>query len=339
MRIAQIGLGSMGKRRLRCLRANGVGELLGFDKSAERREQVEQLFGIQTAAEFEEVLDWGPDALVVSVPGRYHMDYLLEGARAGKHLFVEVPTALAREGIGEVRRLAGEKRLVVAQGCQLFFHPDMKAFREAVAAPSFGKVLAASYTMGTYLPDWHTYEKITDFYASDIALGGGNIDVIFQELIWLNAMMASPMRTVGVRSGRSGGLPLAAGTPDHIEMVIEYESGAMLNLHFDLLDRSHESYLRFAGEGATAVWSKGAYGRPLLYDASEKRWRELPKAEGYDYEQSYVAEIAHWVACLEGKESWPISLDGAEEIVGLVETLLDGRGEGMVVALGDSTDA
>ena len=51
MRVVVIGLGSMGRRRIRLMQAmEGAPEIVGVNRSAERRAQVEKEFGIRTFA-------------------------------------------------------------------------------------------------------------------------------------------------------------------------------------------------------------------------------------------------------------------------------------------------
>jgi predicted dehydrogenase len=48
MRILIVGLGSMGKRRIRNLNHLGAGEIAGFDLRSDRREEVDATYGINT---------------------------------------------------------------------------------------------------------------------------------------------------------------------------------------------------------------------------------------------------------------------------------------------------
>ena len=48
MRFLQLGLGSMGKRRVRCLQALRAGEIVAFDVRPDRRKEAEHLYGIAT---------------------------------------------------------------------------------------------------------------------------------------------------------------------------------------------------------------------------------------------------------------------------------------------------
>ena len=56
MKILIVGLGSMGKRRIRNLKRAGVTDIVGFDPREERRQEAEEKYGVKTVASFEEGL-------------------------------------------------------------------------------------------------------------------------------------------------------------------------------------------------------------------------------------------------------------------------------------------
>ena len=333
MKILQIGLGSMGKRRIRCLKENGVKEIIAFDVNEKRREEVREKYRVAVFGSFGEAISSNPDAVIISVPGYLHMEYIKKAVMNGKHVFVEVPFSLTNEGIDEIKKMTADKKLVVAPGCQLLFHPPTITLKEWVKSEEFGKLLHVSYSMGTYLPDWHPYESITSFYASDMSKGGGNLDVIAQELVWLSWIVGSKIKNVTSRIGKIGDLLLANNTPDHIELIVEYENDLMMNLHFDVNDRTHESYIRFAGENETAVWSKSAFNELKLYNAKKGEWVKYKQPKDYNFELTYINEIGYWIECIKGNKQWPVSLELAEDIVLTLEGIKLSSDYGRTVSL------
>ena len=74
MKIGVIGLGSMGKRRVRDLKNLGC-EVSGFDISGARRIDAEKLLSIRALNSFDELQDSGIEAAVISTPPDVHVDY------------------------------------------------------------------------------------------------------------------------------------------------------------------------------------------------------------------------------------------------------------------------
>ena len=65
MRFLVIGLGSMGKRRIRNLFANDEKDVVGFDVSADRRKEAEEKHGIKTVPHIIAVASNEYDAMLI----------------------------------------------------------------------------------------------------------------------------------------------------------------------------------------------------------------------------------------------------------------------------------
>jgi predicted dehydrogenase len=330
-----IGQGSMGKRRVRCLLAGGVAsdEIVVFDTRADRLDESRAKHGVGVTDDYESYLaDPNVTAVFVSVPGSLHMRFCAAAALAGKHWFCEVPLATSLEGLDALKATTRERSLIGAPGCQVLFHPLGLALKRWAEDPTTGPILAGSYAIGTYLPDWHPYEDYRKFYAADAAQGGGNLDVIAQDVTWIRWIIDRRIEAVTCRSSNVSDLELAAGTPDHYEMILEFAGGLMLSMHTDLVDRTHERLLRLATITSTAKWSTLEHGL-RVFDSSQHKWHEIAQPEGYDYERCYHAEIKQFLTCIATGEPWPIGIEAAEEVVRVLLALKESSESGRTVGL------
>lgn len=317
-----IGQGSMGKRRVRCLLANGIGpeQIIVCDHRDDRLAESAEKYGVRGVSSASGFLHGSEvKAVIISVPGAMHFQYVLAALRAGKHWFCEVPLAVKMDGLDDVIAMTS-KGLVGVSGCQLLFHPLAKALRTWSQSPSTGRILGASYSYGTYLPEWHPYEDYRHFYASSAALGGGNLDVIVQEVMWIRWILNVPVVAATCRMSKVGPLKLAAGTPDHQEVILEFENGVMVSMHFDLNDRTHERWLRLTAEYSTAKWST-LDPSIKIYDAGSAQWTEQPQPENFQYETCYQEEIAQFLRCIRTCEPWPVNLSVAREMVAILQAI------------------
>lgn len=335
MRFGIVGQGSMGKRRVRCLLANQVPaeQITVFDTRPDRLQEAHEKYGVNTTTDFAALLQQPAlQAILVSVPGFLHMSYCLAAARAGKHWFCEVPLAINLEGLAELKKLTREQGLVGAPGCQVLFHPLGRALKDWSTSPLGGPILAASYACGMYLPEWHPAEDYRKFYASNKTLGGGNLDVLAQELVWICGIINRPIQAVTCRATKTSSLELAPGTPDQQAIVIEFSAGPALSVHLDLVDRTHERLIRFATADSTLKWSTL---EPCLqqYDAAAKVWTRLPQPDGFNYETCYTAEVGQFLRCLDHAEPWPVTLEIAEQIVRVLMAVEQSQVTGRTVAL------
>lgn len=128
----------------------------------------------------------------VSLPGAFHVRFCLAAARAGKHWFSEVPLSVNLDGLDELLALT-QGGLVGDRGCQVLFYPVAGALNNWSQKPETEAILGASYSFGSYLPDWHPDEGYRKFYASNQAMGGGNFDVLAQELVWIRWILDQRM--------------------------------------------------------------------------------------------------------------------------------------------------
>src|SRR5215211_3596695 len=104
MRILVVGLGSMGRRRIRNLRAIGGQELGGVEPSERRRAAVADELGIPTWGSVDEAMAWEPDALIISTPPDHHTEYALYAARRGLPFFTEA--SVVADGMDELIEVA-----------------------------------------------------------------------------------------------------------------------------------------------------------------------------------------------------------------------------------------
>ena len=174
MSILIVGLGSMGKRRIRCLQALGYTNIYGYDNRHDRRQESEAKYGINVG--FCE----DPNNVFLSLPPSLHREY----SERYKHLptFIEAGTELLDHG---------------TPSATMLFNPLVKIIQEKL--PTIGKVINITYHCGQYLPDWHPYEKISDFYAAE----SGAIEMVAFELMWFTRLFGYPDYTTGFN--RMGG--------------------------------------------------------------------------------------------------------------------------------------
>src|SRR6478672_2355215 len=132
MRFLIIGLGSMGKRRVRNLQYLKIEELAGFDPRADRRDEAASKYGIPTFENFDKALSsFQPDALIISTPPDLHVKYAQLALSNNCHFFSEA--SVVDDQMDELISLARQlPELVAAPSCTMRFHPSIQAIKEIV---------------------------------------------------------------------------------------------------------------------------------------------------------------------------------------------------------------
>jgi predicted dehydrogenase len=92
-----LGLGSMGVgwHCAQLDRVDGLDLIAGCDPSEERRAEVETKYGIDTHADYDEMLARDDlDLVVVATPSSMHRDHIIQALEAGKHCVSEKPLCM-----------------------------------------------------------------------------------------------------------------------------------------------------------------------------------------------------------------------------------------------------
>lgn len=311
MKFLVVGLGSMGKRRVRNLQALGGNEIAGFDIRPDRVAEAVGRYGILGFAGFEPALkEFAPDALVISTSPAEHMDYAWLAFERGLPCFIEASVVHA-DRILALHQANRDRGLVMAPSCTMRYFPGPKKVKELLRANAIGKVLYFNYQTGQYLPDWHPWEKVEDFYVSRRDTGGCREIVPF-ELSWLNDLFGDPEPAALVKAQRGD---FGADIDDVYHCLLRYPEGIVGNLTVEVLSRPVATReLRIVGSEGLIVMSADETSVRQIRVGGDK-WTRHPLGAGtvesqcINPEEPYIAEMADFVAALQhGPQRFPNTL-------------------------------
>lgn len=324
MNFLVVGLGSMGKRRVRCLQALGHSNVAGFDLRADRREEAQRLFGVRTFGDIAGAVDsTRPHALIISVPPDAHHVYMKLAVKRRIHYFVEasvVDTDMAK--IARDTRAAG---IVGAPSATLRFHPGIRKIGEIVRSGELGKVSNVIYHCGQYLPDWHTYEKVSDYYVSNPATGGAREIVPF-ELTWLTAILGMPKKVFGnVR--KTIHIEGAERIDDTYNCLLDY-GHCLATVTIDVVSRFATRRLTVNGDARQLRWDWNV-NHIEVYDPGKQKWETIPyemarAAAGYNAnigENMYIDELRSFIDATTGKGRFDNTLEDDHAILKMLYAL------------------
>ena len=308
MKFLIIGLGSMGKRRIRNIQALKAGKIVGFDLNENRRQEAREKYNIETIANLDKLDFKNISAIIVSTPPDKHNPYIKLAIKKKKPVFVEASAVL--EGLEELNRLAEKNKILVAPSCTMRFYPAIKAVKRIVKSKKYGRVTNFSYHIGQYLPDWHPWENVKNFYAGKKKTSGSREMFAF-ELTWIVDIVGFPKKFSGF-FGRT--MNLGANIDD--TYVVSLDFGRTFgNFAVDVVARCMTRSLIMNMEKGQILW-RWDENFLKLYDAATKKWKriDLPRgraAEGYDkntIEEMYIDEVRAFIGAVKGKKRFPNSL-------------------------------
>jgi len=309
MKFLIIGLGSMGRRRIRNLRALGEKKIVGFDIRQSLRKKIEKEFGITTTGNVDSINLDEIDALIISTPPDSHSEWIEFAIDKRKPAFVEASVIL--KNLEKLNARAKKEKVLITPSCTLRFHPAIKLIKKIVLSNKYGKITNFSYHLGQYLPDWHPWEKVGDSYTGKKETSGVREMVAF-ELTWLTNIAGKPKQITGLH-GKTIDLGVDIDDTYSIALAFDGAYGAML---IDTTSRYAIRNLILNMEKAQLMW-RWDQQKVKLYDIDKKLWQELPlptgkSADGYNEnitEEMYEEEIRAFITAVKKEGQFPNSLD------------------------------
>jgi predicted dehydrogenase len=327
-----VGLGSMGKRRVRNLLTIGLKSVYGFDLQASRRNEAVEKFGIKTYAEFSEGLAQHPDAIIISTPPDWHVHYALKAVAAGVPFFMEASVVL--DGMQELAERCREANILGAPSCTMRFYPGPRAIREIITSGAIGQAFGFTYHVGMYLPDWHPTEDHRTYYVAQRNTGGAREIVPF-ELVWLTPLFGRVTSVMGLK--RNSG-SLGIDIDDQYHVLLDFNGGCLGHLMVDVLDRDPVRFLRVVGSQGSLEWRM--YDNEIkLFKAQTKKWEVLPTATGtvekmyVNPEEPYIEEMKVFLAALLKKERYPYSIEEDISILQLMQASEESSDQGVLIKI------
>lgn len=320
----QIGLGSMGKRRIRNLLFNGISKdnIFGFNPSPGRCVEVEKEYGIKTFTDLAEAEKNNPDAFIISTPPVSHHEYFLRAAKNKKHFFVEVTTD--NVGYSELKPLL-DGSFVAAPSCTFRYFPAVQKIKELLLSGVVGKPLSFNHYLGQYLPDWHPFEDYKKVYFAQKQTGGCK-EMFPYELVWLTDIFQSAVKDVwGVR-GKISELEITAD--DIYATIVRLNNGVVGNMQIDLLNRKACRTLKIIGTEGTLDWDW--LGKKIeIFDSQQKVSQTIDLSAGKKInsyntgEEAYEAEIKDFLQAIEGPKKFPYTFEEDEKILKCLDSFSD----------------
>jgi len=324
LKILVIGLGSMGKRRIRNLMALGHEKISGFDINNTRRNEAAEKYSIKTFASFEEAVNQTQaNTFIISVPPDMHHVYMKYAVEHHISSFIEA--SVVDYGFDEIIELANAKGTLLSPSCTLYFHPAIKKIKELIDKGTLGNLSNILYHSGQYLPDWHTYESVNDFYVSKKETGGAREIVPF-ELSWIVKIFGFAEVLSGMYK-KTINIEGAENIDDTYNVLLDFGQ-FMMTMTIDVVSRVATRRLTINGERKQLHWDWDD-NLIKIYDPAIDRWEEYPyetiaAESGYNKnitEQMYIDEMECFINAISGKSSFANSLENDHKILKLLYSI------------------
>ena len=284
MKVLIIGMGSMGRRRLKILLARDLNNVIGcVDKSANRLKEIKIDTSVQMFEDYKEAIEvMSPDIAFVCTSPDTHYGIIKDCLINKVSVFSEI--SLINENHDELLNLAEENE------CKLFFS-STPLYREEIIYIS-NRVHEQSgrvnyiYHVGQYLPDWHPWESYKDFFVFNTRTNGCR-EIFCVELPWLIKAFGE-IRTFKAIKNKISNLEL--DYPDSYFVTLEHQNGNQGVLCIDLVSRSSVRRLEVYGENLMLDWDGKPTGLREL-EIQNKTWASVDLYEKVLRDEKYSDRI------------------------------------------------
>jgi predicted dehydrogenase len=245
MRFLIIGLGSMGKRRIRCLKSLGHNEIYGFDIKLNRINECEKKYKIYPLTNYKSLLKTNFfDASFICTDPLFHFKYSKEVILSKTNCFVEA-SVVNRNKLMSLKKIISKHNLVYAPSCTMRYYPlPVEIFKNI---SKIGKLIYLNYHVGQYLPDWHPWEDYKSFYVSRKSTGAVR-ELIPFELNWINFLLGNP-KIINCFKSKIGNLTI--NIDDIYIFTLQYPFKVIVNITIEVHSRP------LATRKLTAIGSSG----------------------------------------------------------------------------------
>lgn len=241
MKVAFIGLGSIGNRHLTNLRSLCMERNIPLEVHAFRRKISGKLFGIDKQFLTTDNVYETYDIVFVTNPTSLHEETIYKFQDHTKLMVIEKPVAITP--IDETKLNPNTEYYV---NCPLRHSAPYKLMTQFVEAK---QVIAARAICSSYLPSWRKGTDYTSSYSAEKSMGGGvDLDLI-HELDYITAFLGEPKQVIKVANKLSS---LAINSNDFASYIAVYDSKCV-ELHLDYFGRITKREIEFYTNDDTYV--------------------------------------------------------------------------------------
>lgn len=309
MNIIVIGLGSMGKRRIRLMQEMYPEfTFYGVDQREDRRVEAMEQLGVYCYASFDCIPEKIDCAFVCTSP-LSHASIISKCLKNKWHVFTELN--LVSDKYDENIQLAEENGCHLFLSSTFFYREEIKYLRSKITD---GLKWNYVYHIGQYLPDWHPWENYKEFFVGDKRTNGCR-EIMAIELPWLTGTFGTVLNT-HVVSDRMTGLHINYN--DNYIVQLTHTNGNKGVLIVDVVSPCAVRKLEVYAEGRYLAWN-GTPESVCEYNAESGMLESVMLLEKTEHKEGYRAFVVENAYKNEIKEFFDVILHGKAPLYGFAQ--------------------
>lgn len=322
MNIAVIGLGSMGKRRIRILKKlYPDAQIIGVETNQTRRQEVEQSLEIKGIDNIAALKDYNINSVCVCTSPLSHGKIINQCLEMGFNVFSEIN--LVDDLYDENIALAKKKNLTLFLSSTRLYRKETLYIDDTIR--NINSKVRYIYHVGQYLPDWHPWEDYKIFFVSDKRTNGCR-EIMAIEFPWLYKVFGK-ITHWNVISDKMTSLDI--DYPDCYMLQLVHDSGTKGVFIIDVVSRKAVRNMEIFGEDVYITWNgmpTGLYKLDL--DSKEmmniELYQSTENVKGYSpiiIENAYTDELIDFFAAINQGKKAKYDFEKDKEILSIIDAI------------------
>lgn len=276
---------------------------------------IEELADYVVKSVEEAMLIGNPDAAIIASPSPFHVSDAKQFIANGCPVFIEKPLSNSSDELCSLIELAETNDVVCMVAYVLRFLPTMQKIKGIILGNELGNILHATISVGQHLPSWRPDQDYRKTVSAQKNMGGGALLELSHEIDYMLYLFGSPSKvSANIRSSGS----LQIDVEDHVDSMFVYESGFVVNLHLDFLQKVASRYCHITMDEGYINWDLASG------DLTTKSiLTGTPKSETVETitNDIYIAELEHFFECIENNSEPLVDIADGAKVLYLIDTM------------------
>lgn len=311
-RVALVGLGSIGRRHLRLLKALRPEVEVTLVRSGHGKIWPEVALSRESVSSINEAIAKDIDAAIISSPAPYHVKQAMQFLEVGIPLLIEKPLSHNMDDIQELKDTSDRLGTPILVGYVLRHSADLCCFGEILSKNALGQMIGATIECSSYLPDWRPEQDYRMTASAREDLGGGVLLELSHELDYANWLFG-PFKSVEAKLINSGAFDI--GVEDNADLILTSKSGLTTSIHLDFCRPNVIRQCTLEGLEGSLSWDGIANNVCLQHESGETRFWPFT----IDRDAMFREQLRHFLSCIEQDELPKVTLDDGIAVMTLIE--------------------
>jgi predicted dehydrogenase len=293
-----VGVGSIGKRHIDNIRK--FNEKIDIaDISNKRLNECQKKFKFinNTFLNFKNAMNKKQyDAVFICTPPHKHLEIANYAIKRNINIFIEKPLGMNTRGWQKLANICKKNKIINYVGyCHRHINYVQFA-KQLLDKKIIGKIISGNIRWGSYLPDWHPWEKYNSFYMAKKSQGGGALLDESHGIDLLRYLVGEAKEVFAIVDTISG---LKITSDDNAFLTLRMKNNSLFHLNFDLHSRYNRITIELLGSNGNLIIDR-VHHEVSYFNVKQKKWKKFKFSKANLFEM-YPKQINYFLNCLTKK--------------------------------------